>query len=70
MTKKGPKNSVEEDRETRIQKLKKKAEELTGGQIISVESDDCPPEIEEQFLEHVVAFEQSKSISPFEMLLK
>jgi len=68
MVQKAPKHLVKEDQETRIRKLKKNIEELTGGQTASFTSDDLSPEIEEQFWEHVLDFEQAKLISPLDML--
>lgn len=59
-----------EDRETRIRKLKLQAEELAGGSMVSIESEDYSPEIEEQFWEHVVAFEQAECVPLFDVLVK
>ena len=69
MEKKDPKDLVREDRQTRIEKLKQKAKELTGGQMASFTSDDCPSATEEKFWEYVVAFEQAQWITPFAMLV-
>ena len=56
-----PNDPEQEDRETRIRKLKHQAEELSGGSMMSIDSEDCSPEIEEHFWKHVVAFEQADS---------
>lgn len=40
-----------------ISDLKSQAKELAGGEMIEGESPDCPPEVAEQFWEHVVMFE-------------
>jgi hypothetical protein len=56
------------DQEIRINELKAEAEELSGGQIHSIESDDCPPDISEQFWERVVAFEKAPWTSHFKQL--
>ncbi|HEV8714525.1 MAG TPA: hypothetical protein VGX03_17070 [Candidatus Binatia bacterium] len=69
MAERNSKSPERQNRETRIQQLKHKAEELTGGETLAFESGNCPPEIEGAFWEHVVAFEQAKWISPFEMLV-
>ena len=69
MAKKDSKDLVQEDRQTRIEKLKQKAKELTGGQMASFASDDCPSAIEEKFWEYVVAFEQAQWITPFAILV-
>jgi hypothetical protein len=60
----------QEERAIRIQKLKREVEELAGGQMFSGGSDDCPPEIEEQFWEYVLAFERAESIPLFDRLVK
>jgi hypothetical protein len=56
------------DREIRIE-LKHEAEELAGGEMTVHEADDCPPEMAEQFWEHVVAFEKAPWTSHFLQLL-
>ena len=45
-----------------IADLKKQAEQLTGGRMTASVSRECPPEIEEQFWRHVVAFEQADPV--------
>ena len=45
------------DREIRINELKEKAQELTGGQAFSAESEDAPPELLEAFWRTVVDIE-------------
>ena len=45
------------DHEIRINELKEKAHELTGEEMVSFESDDCPPEIREAFWQNVVNVE-------------
>ena len=42
-------DDLEEDRETRIENLKRKIEEVTGEEVISIGSEECPPELKEQF---------------------
>jgi len=54
-----PKQLKRIDREIRINELKAQAEEPAGEEITGWESPDCPPDLAEQFWEHVVAFEQS-----------
>ena len=70
MPKRNSKDTDNEDIETRIQKLKQEAEEITGGQMISNISNDCPSEIEEQFWKKVVTFEQAEWTIPFDALVK
>jgi len=58
------------DQETRIQKLKRRAEELAGSQVTIIETGACSPEIEEEFWEQVVAFEQADQTPLFDLLTK
>lgn len=60
----------EDDRELRIRELRRQAERLAGGKFISNESADCPPEILEQFLKQVVAYEQAEQVTLFDRLVK
>lgn len=57
MAENNSKDPARQKPETRIQQLKREAKELTGGEILAIESENCSPEIEEEFWEHVVAFE-------------
>src|SRR5437773_1901467 len=45
--------------QTRIEQLRQKIREATGEEPVFGSSPDCPPEIEEAFLERVLAFETS-----------
>jgi hypothetical protein len=56
------------DREIRINELKERARELAGGEMSTHTSGELPPEIEEQFWEQVVAFEQGGWSSGLEKL--
>ena len=58
------------DQEIRINELKEKAKELTGGEINAFESPDMPPEIAEQFWQQVVEYESAPLTCPFEKLVK
>ncbi|HZS08306.1 MAG TPA: hypothetical protein VFD58_25960 [Blastocatellia bacterium] len=62
------KEQQQEDPEVRIEKLKKEAEELTGGQMKTMNSGDLPEEIELAFWEHVVAFEKTAWTQTFDAL--
>jgi len=53
----------------RIQKLKQQVDEITDGQMTSEVSDDCPPEIEEAFWNHMIAFEQAEGLPLFDVLV-
>ena len=70
MAKRGAKNPVGEDQASRIEKLKHRAHQLTGGQMVPLKSDDCPPEIEEEFWKRMVAFEEADWVPPFDLLVK
>ncbi len=56
------------NRRARIDKLKDQAAKLTDGMVGSI-SPGCPPEIEEQFWEHVVAVEQADGGPLFDLLI-
>src|SRR6266705_3026670 len=68
MARRGAKNPVGEDRASRIEQLKHRAQQLTGGQMVPLKSDDCPPEIEEEFWKRMVAFEEADWVPPFDLL--
>jgi hypothetical protein len=70
MAKKDQKDVGQDDIKIRIQKVKQQAGELTDGHSIFDTSQDCPPEIEEQFWKNVVAFEQAKWSQPFQALIE
>jgi len=57
-------------REARIEQLKQQAAELSGEEMISIEAENCSPEIEEEFWEHVVAFAQTQRLPLLEVLVK
>ncbi len=56
------------DRENRINELKRQAKELVGGEMIAGEPDECPPDLAEQFWEHVVAYEKAPWTTHFQQL--
>jgi hypothetical protein len=56
------------DQEIRINELKEEANELAGGQMFSWESEDCPPDLAESFLRHVVEYEKAPWTSHFQQL--
>lgn len=59
-----------EEREARIESLKRQAEELTGASATPFKSENCSPEIEEQFWEQMVVYEQADDVLPFDLLVK
>jgi len=63
-----PKDDSKENRETRIENLKRQIEEATEGEIISFGSEDCPSGLEEKFLEYVLSFEQGEHSQLFDTL--
>ena len=54
--------------EDEIEVLKRRAEELGGGQIVSGTVDDCPAEVEEDFWKHVVEYEEAPWTTHFQQL--
>ena len=55
------KNNPEEEREIHIENLHQQLEEVTDGKIVSIGFNNCSPELEEQFLEYVLAYEQNNN---------
>ena len=58
----------DEGRQQRIKELRKKLEKFLP--IETYVSPDCPPEVEEKFLQHILAFEDADPVSPFDELAK
>lgn len=61
-------DGAEDDREKRIEDLKRRAEELCGGQMKAGKLDDCSEEMEEAFWKHVVAYEEAPWTTNFQQL--
>ncbi len=64
------KPKAEDDREKRIEDLKRRAEELCGGQMEVGTLDDCSAEVEEAFWQHVVDYEEAPWTTHFQQLDK
>ncbi len=56
------------DREIRIEKMKRELEEISDGKMIYETPEPLPLEMEEAFLEHVLAFERSEFDTDFNRL--
>lgn len=65
---KAQKPKGEEDREKRIEALKRQAEEICGGQMEVVNVDDCSAETEEAFWKYVVDYEEAPWTTHFQQL--
>ena len=63
-----PKAKAEDDPQKRIEDLKRRAEELSGGQMMADVRDDCSSEMEEAFWKHVVDYEEAPSTTNFDQL--
>ena len=61
-------NESDEDREKRIEALKRRAEELAGGEMKTGEIEPPPPEIEEEFWKQVVEYEEAPWTTHFQQL--
>jgi hypothetical protein len=61
-------NKQQENPEKRIEDLKRRAEELCGGQMETGTLDDVPAEIEESFWKHVVDYEEAPWTTHFQQL--
>ena len=55
-------------RKIHIEALKRRASDLTGGQMVMDESEDLPLEVAEQFWEQVVAYEEAPWTTHFKQL--
>jgi hypothetical protein len=58
----------EKDQEKRIENLKRRAEELSGGRMKVGGSGDCPAEVEEGFWKYVVDYEEAPWTTNFQQL--
>lgn len=54
--------------EDNIEFLKRRAEELSGGQMEVHSADDCPAEVEEEFWKHIVDYEEAPWTTNFQQL--
>ncbi|MGE3805166.1 MAG: hypothetical protein AB7K24_10880, partial [Gemmataceae bacterium] len=70
MTDEDPLDLERIDQEIRINELKAEAEELAGGEMTHLEADDCPPNLQEAFWNHVVEYEKAEWTSHHEQLAK
>lgn len=62
----GPFDDPEQnEREEHIEDLKRRADELTGGEMTTGEVNESSPEVREQFWEHVVAWEEAPWTTDF-----
>ena len=59
---------AEDQRDKRIEDLKRRAEELSDGQMEVGGLDDCPAEMEESFWKHVVDYEEAPWTTNFQQL--
>jgi hypothetical protein len=59
---------IPEDKEDKIEALKRRAEELCGGEMESGTLDDYPAEVEEGFWKHVVDYEEAPWTTHFQQL--
>ena len=61
-------NESDEEREKRIEELKRRAEALAGGDMKFGEVEPSSPEVEEGFWEHVVEYEEAPWTTHFQQL--
>ena len=61
-------NRKKRNPEDRIEDLKRRAKELSGGQMVTGSSGECPEETEEAFWDYVVAYEESPWTTNFKQL--
>lgn len=65
-----PDDGYDVDREIRIEKMKRELDELADGKMICGGFGSLPSEIEEMFLEHVLAFERAELDTNFNRLAR
>lgn len=71
MSKKNLKTKQDADNQQNIRDLRRRAEEFVGGEISFFESKDIPLAVQEQFLQHIAAFEESADwVSSFDLLVQ
>jgi hypothetical protein len=58
----------QDDRQKRIQKLRERVAQLGAGEAVFQGENDLPEEVEEVFLEHILAFEEGRTVTPIEAL--
>ena len=63
-----PLNLQDIDRQIRINRLREELNKLAGHEVCIGQADQCPPEILEQFLESVLAFERAETTTHLELL--
>lgn len=69
-SRKKEKKSGRSRRARRIEALKRRAAELSGGEMFSFEAAGVPPEILEEWWRRIVAFEQAETVAPFDLLVQ
>ena len=57
------------EREIRIEKLRRDIKEVAGEEVISGKTAECSPDLEEAFLENVLALESHGFVRPFDALV-
>ena len=58
----------DEDREKKIEDLKRRAQELAGGKMTTGEIEPTSPEVQEGFWKHVVEYEEATWTTHFQQL--
>lgn len=58
------------EQEIRIEKLRQEIKEVTHEEVLLGRAEDCDPELEEVFLEHVLALETNECVRPFDVLAR
>lgn len=58
------------EREIHIEKLRQDIKKIAGEELLHGHAEDCEPEVEEAFLEHVLAVETHGFVCPFDILAR
>lgn len=70
MSKKTVPTKDDAERQEHILDLQRRTKELAGDELSFFESEDMPTALQEQFWEHVVAFEEAEWITSFDQLVR
>jgi len=70
MPKKSVKTTEDAERQEHIRELQRRTKELAGDDLSFFESEQMSTELQEQFWEHVVAFEEAEWVTSFDQLVQ
>jgi hypothetical protein len=63
-----PKDLERADRDIHLSEMRDQVDKLSGGEELTFVNPDCPPEVEERFLQNILDYERAPMTSDFERL--